>query len=98
MLVAAGIALLLHFDSVALPELQIGPRFTQTWQNLRDGSAGSIQPGAEVAAYLLAGKLRLSVGVDDFATAGDTLHAWSFKLGLADLNGLTYWALRFIGG
>jgi len=98
MLVAAGIALLLHFDSVALPELQIGPRFTQTWQNLRDGSAGTIQPGAEVAAYLLAGKLRLSVGVDDFVTAGDTLHAWSFKLGLADLNGLTYWALRFIGG
>ena len=66
MLVAAGIALLLHFDSVLLPEVQIGPRLTQTWEGLRDGAWGDIRPGAEVAAYLFAGKLRLSVGVDDF--------------------------------
>ena len=97
MMSAAGLALLLHLDSVALPELQLGARFTQTWQGISDGSM-NVRPGAELAGYFLAGKLRLSVGVDDFALIADTHHAWSVKLGLADLNGLTYWALRFLGG
>jgi len=97
MMSAAGLAFLLHLDSVALPEVQLGARFTQTWQGISDGSM-NVRPGAELAGYFLAGKLRLSVGVDDFALIADTHHAWSVKLGLADLNGLTYWALRFLGG
>ena len=97
MFVAAGIALLLHFDRVCCRAAE-RPAAQQTWQGLRDGATGDIRPGAEVAAYLFAGKLRLSLGVDDFGKFADTHHAWSFKLGLADLNGLTYWALRFIGG
>jgi hypothetical protein len=97
MLVAGGLALLLHLDSVLLPELQLGARFTQTWAGIENASL-DVRPGAELAGYLLAGKLRLSVGVDDFAKIADTHHAWSIKLGLADLNGLVYWAFRFIGG
>jgi hypothetical protein len=98
MLASAGVALLWHLDSVLMPELQLGPRLTHTWEGLGDASTRDLRPGAELAGYFFAGKLRLSVGIDDFAQASKNLHAWSFKLGLADLNGLFYWACRFISG
>jgi hypothetical protein len=72
MMSAAGFALLLHLDSVALPEVQLGARFTQTWQGISDGSM-NVRPGAELAGYFLAGKLRLSVGVGRLRT--DRRHA-----------------------
>ena len=55
-------------------------------------------PGRRSPPICSPGSFACPLGVDDFGQFADTHHAWSFKLGLADLNGLTYWALRFIGG
>jgi hypothetical protein len=58
MLVAAGIALLLHFDSRgAARNCRSARGSPRPGRRLRDGSGGSIQPGAEVAAYLLGGQV-----------------------------------------
>ena len=79
-----------------LPELQLGARFTQTWAGIENGSL-DVRPGAELAGYLLAGKLRLSVGVDDFAKIADAPRLVD-QAGARRPERLVYWAFRFIGG
>ena len=90
----AGLGLLVPLPNVLVTGLEVIPARAQfklqegksTWQNAT--------VGFDVGAYLLAGKLRLSVGMDDYA-GGDWKKLLNIKLGIADINGLLYWASRF---
>jgi hypothetical protein len=53
--------------------------------------------GAEAALYLAAGKLRLSVTTVDYSAWKEEA-SWRVRLGLADVNGLIYWAIRLLHG
>src|SRR5204862_5173074 len=60
------------------------------------GPAGfdqSVHLGAELGARVLGGKIRLSAGVDNFATP-----ALFVGIGLVDFNGLLYWGVRIAEG
>ena len=92
-----GLSALFHADSFFLPEVELGPNLTAWYYPWPDDiGPGTFKPGAEVAFYMLAGKLRLAIGALDVRRM-DRIDTWTFKAGVADANGLLYWLAQFVG-
>ncbi|HVV53030.1 MAG TPA: patatin-like phospholipase family protein [Polyangia bacterium] len=96
---AGGAGLILRLQNAGVTDLEVVPArlaFAYTDGGHVLGSSNHTL-GGEVAAYLAAGKLRLSGTLVDY---GQWKHdaAWMIYVGIADVNGLIYWAIRLLNG
>jgi predicted acylesterase/phospholipase RssA len=93
---AVGGSLVLRLLNPAVTGIEVEPaRFPYRYGDLHNVFERTV--GGEVTFYLAAGKLRLSVGLNDYAGWRDA-QQWTLRFGLADVNGLIYWAIRLLKG
>jgi predicted acylesterase/phospholipase RssA len=84
---SAGLGLFWAASFVALTGVEAFGNVQCSWP------AAHCALGGEVGVYLLAGKIRVGAGVNNFAELGWP-DGWTVQTGLADINGLVYWMLR----
>jgi len=96
---AIGAGIVFGLNSSAVTQFELTPfRFAYEYgdvHRLFDKDRSSW--GGEVAAYFAAGKLRLALATVDYGGWKQERN-FSLKLGVADINGLIYWAIRLIHG
>jgi hypothetical protein len=96
---AVGSGLILRLQNPAITDIELVPaRFAYAYgktTHVLDKEPHAF--GGELALYIAAGKLRVSGTLVDWDQWKHG-HAWMVHIGLADVNGLIYWAIRLLHG